>query len=623
MKTPERRAWLSWASVGLLAALCGVLALLQNHWIREISRAEKERLQNQLQSELMRLSREFNTELASACFDLVPTTQQVDELGRMKAYALRYSQWRESHDRLFSRIAVVVPDDDSLEFYDLDLASGQFAPGEWPPSWTFVRNQLLAHLTGGPFDMATAQRSTLIDVPRFDSPRFGPHPPGPPRHGPPPFGPSGMRPRPDGPEGMDRRGFGRLDRGGRGPGVEPGPRGRAEQDWLILQVNVDYVRETMLPELLHRHLGGGGKLDYEAKVVDAADPSHVIFEITPHSTAMAGTAPDASVSLFAVNGAAMNFRDRSFGRGRRPGPPEEPGPGRWHLLVRHQAGSLEAVVARARWHNLAISAGILLLILATGSALVRFSRQVHQLAELQMNFVAGVSHELRTPLTVIRTAAFNLRGKLATKPEQVERYGKLIQDESEKLAALVDQVLRFASTRAGRVIQERGPVDVELLIEEGLRSSRAATSTGVIVEKHVDPGLPPVLADEMAMKHALQNLVENALKYGTEGSNWIGVFASAVQDGNGPAVEIRVADRGPGIPPEEQERIFDPFFRGRRAVQDQVHGTGLGLNLVKKIVEAHGGTIEVKSEPMKGTEFVMRIPAAPAERRDEFAHSIS
>ena len=75
-------------------------------------------------------------------------------------------------------------------------------------------------------------------------------------------------------------------------------------------------------------------------------------------------------------------------------------------------------------------------------------------------------------------------------------------------------------------------------------------------------------------------------------------------------VEIRVADRGPGIPVDEQKQIFDPFFRGQRAVQDQVHGTGLGLNLVKKIVEAHGGTIRVKSAPMKGAEFIVRIPEA-------------
>jgi signal transduction histidine kinase len=147
------------------------------------------------------------------------------------------------------------------------------------------------------------------------------------------------------------------------------------------------------------------------------------------------------------------------------------------------------------------------------------------------------------------------------------------------------------------------------LLEETLRSSRLS------VEKQLDAGLPMVLADKLAMEHAFQNLLENAIKYGGQGDHWIGVFASAVEDKNGPAVEIRVADHGPGIPQDEQEHIFDPFFRGRQAIQDQVHGTGLGLNLVKKIVEAHGGTILVKSGPEKGTEFVVRLPAlvgAPA-----------
>jgi signal transduction histidine kinase len=125
----------------------------------------------------------------------------------------------------------------------------------------------------------------------------------------------------------------------------------------------------------------------------------------------------------------------------------------------------------------------------------------------------------------------------------------------------------------------------------------------------------------MALRHAIQNLVDNAVKYGTDANNWIGIYASSIADDKGPAVEIRVVDRGPGIPRDEQEQIFDPFFRGRRAIQDQVHGTGLGLNLVKKIVEAHGGAIRVNSEPAKGTEFVMRLPAAPPEFHDEFAHS--
>jgi signal transduction histidine kinase len=225
-------------------------------------------------------------------------------------------------------------------------------------------------------------------------------------------------------------------------------------------------------------------------------------------------------------------------------------------------------------------------------------------------------------LTVIRTAAFNLRGKIATNPAQVERYGALIQNESEKLTGLVEQVLQFSRAESGSVIREREPVSVGAVIEDGVESSKSVLEqNGATVETHIEPGLPVVLADSVALGRAVQNLVCNAAKYGTNGSRWIGVFAKAVNEHDQASVEIRVADRGPGIPADELRRIFEPFFRGQRAVQDQIHGTGLGLSLVKGIVEAHEGSITVTSEPAKGTEFVMRIPAAPPEQQDEFTHS--
>jgi len=207
---------------------------------------------------------------------------------------------------------------------------------------------------------------------------------------------------------------------------------------------------------------------------------------------------------------------------------------------------------------------------------------------------------------VIHIAAYNLRGAVARDPSQVERYGVLIQQESGRLKETVEQVLQFAGAKAGWVIQEPEPLPVEAVIEA------ATVESQCVVEKRIDPGLPPILGDPVALQHALQNLIGNAAKYGMEGGNWIGVFSSQTRDKGRAVVEIRVADRGPGIPQDEQKHIFEPFFRGRRAVEDQIHGAGLGLNLAKKIVEAHGGSIRVKSEPMKGTEFMVRIPAAPA-----------
>jgi signal transduction histidine kinase len=111
------------------------------------------------------------------------------------------------------------------------------------------------------------------------------------------------------------------------------------------------------------------------------------------------------------------------------------------------------------------------------------------------------------------------------------------------------------------------------------------------------------------MQHALQNLFENALKYGTPTDNWIGVTAAVIKNGGGPSVEIRIADRGIGIPESEREYIFNPFFRGQRAVKDQIHGTGLGLSLVKKIIEAHGGTVTAQNREEHGAEFIVTIPS--------------
>jgi signal transduction histidine kinase len=189
----------------------------------------------------------------------------------------------------------------------------------------------------------------------------------------------------------------------------------------------------------------------------------------------------------------------------------------------------------------------------------------------------------------------------------------LIQDESEKLARMVEQILRFASGEAGHAIRDRRAEAVESIIENAIGAMRdQIEASGAVIEKRIEPAA--ILADAPAMQHAVQNLIENALKYAISETPWIGIFAST-RDG---AVEIRIADRGPGIPKEEMDHVFDAFYRGRTAIADQIHGTGLGLSLVKKIVEAHGGTITVASEPGKGTEFTVRLPA---EQTHEFAHS--
>ena len=565
----QRRTILSSIFVAALFVLCGVLGVLQYRWIGEVSLAAKERLRGSLQASLNRLSVDFSTEVAAACRSLLPADSPDTSAAAQQALSARYLQWKQSGRRsqMFRRIAMAQRGDVAV-LRMLDLESGRLSEVEWPAEWAFVKERMEGRMGSGPRQRRGPPQPPPEDQGMvFEFPYVG------------------------------ARGF-------------DGSPDRAPGDSLILEVNPAYAREVMLPELIQRELENGGNLEYQVEVVTRQRAPAVIYRSEP-GIEIGGSA-DASVGLSEPQYDLIFQRANGPGGrgrgGRGPGGDQ----GRWQMLVRHRAGSLEAVVAQLRRRDLAVTGGILLLMLASLGALIRYTRKAQKLAEVQMEFVAGISHELRTPLTVIRTAAYNLRGKLAANPAQVERYGLLIQQESGRLQDLVEQVLRFSSANAGRVIQNREPLAVDSLIAATLEATKSMLQDASCnVEERVDRDLPMVLGDAVSLKHALQNLLQNAAKHGKSEEHWIGVSAAAAGDGAGAAVEIRVADRGPGIPPDEQKHIFDPFFRGRRALEDQIHGTGLGLNLTRKIVEAHGGTIGVKSSE-HGTEFVVRLPAMPA-----------
>ena len=397
----------------------------------------------------------------------------------------------------------------------------------------------------------------------------------------------------------------------------------------MIEVDLNFVRATLIPEIARRNLGDSALDDYAVQVVMRSDPARIIYRSDP-GNAFTSASSDATTNLFEFfpdrfGGARREPPPRDSGHRERPHfdgrgmggpPPRDGGPprgfgGRWQLMVRYRTGSLESVVARTRTQNLAISTAMLVLIMIAGAALVSYTRRARKLADMQVEFVAGVSHELRTPLSVMRTAGYNLQSAVAKDPERVRRYGSLVQSESEKLTAIVEQILGFANAKAGRVIGERGPVEVEPLIEEAIAADRAILKeSGCKLECRIDSDLPPLLGDRVALGRALQNLISNAAKYGRDGQ-WIGISASVVANGRGPQIEIRIADRGKGVDAAEAAHIFDPFYRGKSAVADQIHGTGLGLALVKQIIDAHEGAIRLQSTAGQGAEFVLRLPVVP------------
>ena len=226
------------------------------------------------------------------------------------------------------------------------------------------------------------------------------------------------------------------------------------------------------------------------------------------------------------------------------------------------------------------------------------------LAKLKSDFVSNVSHELRTPLALIRLYAETLElGRITTKDKKQEYY-RIVRKESERLTALINNILDFSRIEAGHKEYEFRETDIADLVHNTLDSYRyQIEQQGFKFEENLDQSLPRVYVDREAIARALVNLVNNALKY-SDNEKFLGVNLYRV---NG-TVKLEVADRGIGITRREQTKIFEKFYRTGDPLVHNTKGSGLGLSLVRHITEAHGGEIAVESTPGKGSKFTMSLP---------------
>jgi signal transduction histidine kinase len=399
------------------------------------------------------------------------------------------------------------------------------------------------------------------------------------------------------------------------------------QESFIIALNLDYLKNEFIPALARQHQFTGPDSDYHLSVT--AQNQEVIYQ-----DAGSPKTADAAENLFRVRleefdklllpGLAVNENAKSSGKiitedhkrvtirvfqSETNSPPPMvatglPEAAAWRVTATHRAGSLDAAVAQARRRNLLISSGILLLLGASVGFIVVSSRRAQRLAARQMEFVAGVSHELRTPLAVICSAAENLADGVVERQTQIQRYGTLIRDEGRRLGNMVEQVLEFAGAQSGRQVYELRPVSLREVVNDALTPHRQQLAEqNWQLETDLPEDLPLVRADAPALARAVQNLVSNAIKYGDAGRR-LHIYARRI-DG---FVALTVADQGRGIPADELRHIFEPFTRGREAVAEQIHGNGLGLSLVKHIVTAHGGRVEVTSEPNQGSAFTLYAP---------------
>jgi signal transduction histidine kinase len=398
-------------------------------------------------------------------------------------------------------------------------------------------------------------------------------------------------------------------------------------DWIVVVLNLEYIQNSVLPDLAKRDFSSREGLEYKLAVIADARRPRVIYSSDPDFPDNNEGSVDSRMNIFGhplesveggfwqaiKNSESIRNEDwRSFSAPMwfpviQDGSHYEP----WTLLVQHRAGPLGAI-ARSIWRRNLLTSSIVLLLLTCGMCSIVFAtRRAQKLAQLRLDFVANISHELLTPIAAIHSVGQNqMDGLCDTKADSILN-GSNITGQTRQLTDMVKQILLFVSTQDGTIRYTLCPMDVSDIINS-VRKNVAilVESNSFEVDQQVQQGLPNVMGDLPALSQCLQNLIANAVKY--SGTNrWIGISASVHETkANQKEVRISVQDHGRGISSSELGHIFEPFYRSPNVVDAQIHGTGLGLAVAKRIAQAMGGRLSVLSELNVGSTFTLHLPVA-------------
>ena len=617
--------------VGLIL-LVVVLGALQYRWLGQVSQAERAQLQRSLNQRAQEFAREFDSEIGFA-YARLGLTQEALDADPWSALDAKYDAWKKAgapHPDLIKAVYLTRARSDGSESLEqLVIGSGRGDAIAWPDHLAPVLRSL-DRVPPRPFDvpatlkLLSLSRSSVIEsVPALIIPITGPQ-----------LTESSQR----------------ISEGGNVVVSIQAPSTAA----VIVELDRDVLTKRVLPELVERHFPDRDASQYHIAIRGSSpeplylrgvnDPANVTaanadalagFFSTPHLELAAQAFTEGQVMSWQFNTATVRRSIESAVVAARTPPPgtgsvsivmqgrsagartAEPAVfaamGGWHIALRHGAGSLDAAVAQARRRNVLISFSILSVLAFGVGLIVVNARRSERLAAQQMDFVATVSHELRTPLAVIRSAAQNLAAGVVDDPAKAKRYGDLIENEGRRLTDMVEEVLEFAGLSGQRRALALKHVDTVSLVQDVVRSSGDLIASAQAQADVTTAGdVPLVLGDEDALRRAVSNLLTNALKHGRDG-RWVGLSVTRQQHEGRDEVHIAVSDRGRGIDAGDLPHIFEPFYRGRQALDQQIQGNGLGLSLVQRIAAAHGGRVAVTSTSEYGTTFTLQLPVAVDE----------
>jgi signal transduction histidine kinase len=612
MKLPIKEREFSTVIIVLAVVVVIVLGVLQYRWSNQVSEATSIRLADSLQMSMINWHLDFFRVFSEICVALRvdPDSSTQDDWSQ---YARRYADWKKTtaNPNLVAGLYILRFDEvPAAQVLRLAPSGQRFESSDWPSNFRDLREDLQqsASKPGADGSFVSPGGTNAAAVPDTNAEfanRFytgGPL--------------AGWQFEPRIPA---------LVRSvAHNPSASAGRQTRNAVDWIVIALDRNDVQNNILPALAQRYFRGTEGLDYQVAITTDSNSGHPLYS----SDAGFGSAEIADAD------GTMNIFGRL--RGDTQGSPihvfhtpsQENGPAAsvavtwfpllhdvvadqdWRLIVRHRrGGALGAFIADSRRRDLAIGFGVLFLLVISMAILIFTSTRAQRLAKLQMDFVTAVSHELRTPLTVISSAAENIAHGVVEGKSQLEQYGSVIGAQARKLFDMVEQILLFAAIREGQQRYSLRPLEVAEILDAALSGTAGLIRTaGFLVEQQIEPNLPQIVGDLPALSQCVQNLITNALKYGSE-QKWIGIQARLTEHGpTGKEVQISVSDRGIGIAPEELRHIFEPFYRSPSVTAAQIHGTGLGLPLAKSIVEAMKGQVTVKSAPGRGSTFTLHLP---------------